>query len=147
MIFLNGIGLFDMKNVKVAAAVICDSLENRRRILSTARGYGEYKGRWEFPGGKIEAGESPEKALVREIKEELCVDIKAGELIDVIEYDYPDFHLTMYCYWCEVVNDEIVLNEAEAARWLTAGEMYDVDWLPADKVIIDKILSGMLEES
>ncbi|MCR5167528.1 MAG: (deoxy)nucleoside triphosphate pyrophosphohydrolase [Oscillospiraceae bacterium] len=136
-----------MKNVKVAAAVICDSLENRRRILSTARGYGEYKGRWEFPGGKIEAGESPEKALVREIKEELCVDIKAGELIDVIEYDYPDFHLTMYCYWCEVVNDEIVLNEAEAARWLTAGEMYDVDWLPADKVIIDKILSGMLEES
>ena len=136
-----------MKIVKVVAAVICDSLENRRRILSTARGYGEYKGRWEFPGGKIEAGESPEKALVREIKEELCVDIKAGELIDVIEYDYPDFHLTMYCYWCEVVNGEIVLNEAEAARWLTAGEMYDVDWLPADKVIIDKILSGMLEES
>ena len=105
-----------MKIVKVVAAVICDSLENRRRILSTARGYGEYKGRWEFPGGKIEAGESPEKALVREIKEELCVDIKAGELIDVIEYDYPDFHLTMYCYWCEVVNGEIVLNEAEAAQ-------------------------------
>ena len=128
-----------MKIVKVAAAVICDSLENRTKILSTARGYGEYKGRWEFPGGKIEAGESPEKALVREIKEELCVDIKAGELIDVIEYDYPDFHLTMYCYWCEVVNGEIVLNEAEAARWLTAGEMYDVDWLPADRVIIEKI--------
>ena len=128
-----------MKIVNVAAAVICDSLEEKKKIFSTARGYGEYKGRWEFPGGKIEAGESPEEALVREIWEELCVDIKVGGLIDVVEYDYPDFHLTMYCYWCEIISGDIVLNEAEAAKWLSRDELKSVDWLPADIMTVDGI--------
>ena len=128
-----------MKTVKVAAAVICDSLAYKKAVFSTARGYGEYKGRWEFPGGKIESGETPEEALVREIREELCVEIKIGELIDVVEYDYPEFHLTMYCYWCEITDGEIVLKEAEAAKWLCADEIFDVDWLPADKVVVERL--------
>ena len=102
-----------MKTIKVVAAVICDSLQEKKRIFATARGYGEFKGMWEFPGGKIEPGETPPQALLREIREELDTTIKVGELIETIEYDYPDFHLSMECFWCEVIEGELVLNEAE----------------------------------
>jgi 8-oxo-dGTP diphosphatase len=128
-----------MKTVKVVAAVICDSLKEKNRIFATARGYGEFKGQWEFPGGKVEAGETPQQALVREIKEELETDIKVGDLIDTIEYDYPTFHLSMDCFWCEVIEGELKLLEAESARWLTKESLYEVQWLPADITLIAKI--------
>lgn len=128
-----------MKTVKVVAAVICDSLKEKNRIFATARGYGEFKGEWEFPGGKVEAGETPQQALVREIKEELETDIKVGDLIDTIEYDYPTFHLSMDCFWCEVIKGELKLLEAESARWLTKDSLYEVQWLPADITLINKI--------
>ena len=121
-----------MKTIKVVAAVICDSLENTTKIFATAKGYGEFKGKWEFPGGKLEAGETSQQALIREIQEELDVKIEVGELIDTIEYDYPTFHLSMDCFLCVVVDGEIILKEAEAARWLDKDELYSVDWLPAD---------------
>lgn len=124
-----------MKIVRVVAAVIRDG----DRIFATARGYGEYKGWWEFPGGKIEAGETPEEALVREIHEELDTEIRVGELIDTIEYDYPTFHLSMDCFWAEVVAGRLVLKEAEDARWLTRETLESVQWLPADQAIIDAI--------
>lgn len=132
-----------MKTVRVVAAVICDSLREKKRIFATARGYGEFKGQWEFPGGKIEEGETPQQALIREIKEELEATISVGELIDTIEYDYPTFHLSMDCFWCEVVKGELKLLEAEAARWLTKDTLYDVKWLPADITIVEKIKKGM----
>ena len=128
-----------MKTIKVVAAVICDSLQTKTRIFATARGYGEFKGMWEFPGGKIEPGETPQKALAREIKEELATAIKVGELIDTIEYDYPDFHLSMDCFWCEVVEGDLVLLEAQEARWLTKDELDSVEWLPADMWLADRI--------
>lgn len=128
-----------MKTVKVVAAVICDSLKEKNRIFATARGYGEFKGQWEFPGGKVEAVETPQQALVREIKEELETDIKVGDLIDTIEYDYPTFHLSMDCFWCEVIEGELKLLEAESARWLTKDTLYEVQWLPADITLINKI--------
>ncbi len=128
-----------MKTVRVVAAVICDSLDNKSKVFATARGHGEYKGKWEFPGGKIEEGETPEEALEREIKEELNVLIDVSELIDTIEYDYPGFHLSMKCYWCEIKSGTIELIEAESAKWLTKEELYLVDWLPADIILIDKI--------
>lgn len=124
-----------MKTVRVVAAVIRDG----DRIFATARGYGEYKGWWEFPGGKIEAGETPEEALVREIREELDTEIRVGVLIDTIEYDYPTFHLSMDCFWAEVVAGRLVLKEAEDARWLTKETLESVRWLPADQTIIDAI--------
>lgn len=128
-----------MKTIKVVAAVICNSLKEKKRIFATAKGYGEFKGQWEFPGGKIEVGETPKQALVREIKEELEIDIKVGDLIDTIKYDYPTFHLSMDCFWCEIIQGELKLVEAEAARWLTKEELYDVQWLPADISLIAKI--------
>lgn len=129
-----------MKTVRVVAAVICDSINEKKQIFATARGYGEFKGQWEFPGGKIEEGETPQQALVRKIKEELDADIKVGELIDTIEYDYPTFHLSMDCFWCEVISGELVLKEAEAAKWLTKDTLDTVQWLPADITLIDKII-------
>lgn len=133
-----------MKTIKVAAAVICDSLENTTKIFATARGYGEFKGKWEFPGGKLEAGETSHQALIREIQEELAVKIEVGELIDTIEYDYPTFHLSMDCFRCVVVDGEIILKEAEAARWLDKDELYSVDWLPADIALIEKLQNSLL---
>lgn len=128
-----------MKIIKVVAAVICDSIEEKKRIFATARGYGDFKGQWEFPGGKVEAGEPPQHALIREIKEELEATIKVGDLIDTIEYDYPTFHLSMDCFWAEVVEGDIKLLEAEEARWLTKDTLYDVKWLPADIILIKTI--------
>ena len=128
-----------MKTIKVVAAVICDSIKDKKQIFATARGYGEFKGQWEFPGGKIEEGETPQQALVREIQEELEVTIQVGDLIDTIEYDYPTFHLSMECFWCEVVEGTIKLLEAEDAKWLTKDTLYDVQWLPADITLISKI--------
>ena len=133
-----------MKTIKVVAAVICDSLENTTKIFATARGYGEFKGKWEFPGGKLEAGETSQQALIREIQEELAVKIEVGELIDTIEYDYPTFHLIMDCFLCVVVDGEIILKEAEAARWLDKDELYSVDWLPADIALIEKLQNSLL---
>ena len=132
-----------MKTIRVVAAVICDSIENKSKIFSTARGYGEFKGGWEFPGGKIEEGETPEQALAREIQEELDTEIRVGDLIDTIEYDYPTFHLSMDCFWAEVVSGNLELKEAEAAKWLTKEELDSVEWLPADITLIEKIKREM----
>ena len=124
-----------MKTIRVVAAVI----RSENKIFATARGYGEFKGQWEFPGGKIEAGETPEEALAREIKEELETEIKVGSLIHTIEYDYPTFHLSMDCFWCDVVRGDLVLKEHESARWLDKESLYSVEWLPADVALIEKI--------
>ena len=132
-----------MKTIRVVAAVIRDA----NRIFATARGYGEFKGGWEFPGGKIEEGESPQEALVREIREELDTDILVGDLIDTVEYDYPAFHLSMDCFWCTIKNGKLTLKEAEAARWLTVETLDSVDWLPADRGLIEKIRPALLQSS
>ena len=129
-----------MKKIRVVAAVIrAVNNENKPVIFATQRGYGEFKGGWEFPGGKIESGETPQQALKREIMEELDTEIAVGELIDTIEYDYPDFHLSMDCFWCEVIHGELILKEAEDAKWLTKEHLADVKWLPADVTLIEKI--------
>lgn len=126
----------EAKTVRVAAAVICDSISEKKRIFAAARGHGEYKGKWEFPGGKVEAGETSAQALAREIREELAAGIRVGDLIATVEYDYPGFHLSMDCFWCEVVDGELKLLEAEACRWLSKDELGSVEWLPADETII-----------
>ena len=128
-----------MKTVKVVAAIICDNIKEKNKIFATARGYGELKGGWEFPGGKVEPGETPQQALVREIMEELDTEIKVGELVDTIEFDYPTFHLSMDCFWAEVTKGYLELKEAEAAKWLTKAQLDSVAWLPADVTLIDKI--------
>lgn len=128
-----------MKTIRVTAAVI----RKGDRVFATARGYGDYKGGWEFPGGKIEPGETPREALAREIREELDTDILVGDLIETIEYDYPSFHLSMDCFWCSIRSGSLTLREAEAARWLTADSLDSVNWLPADRSLIGKIRQGL----
>ena len=132
-----------MKTIRVVAAVIQRKQNGSKQIFATQRGYGKYEGGWEFPGGKIEVGETPQKALIREIKEELDADIVVGDLIDTIEYDYPDFHLSMDCFWCELQSEHVVLNEHEDAKWLSRAQLDSVDWLPADVTLVDKIAKGM----
>lgn len=133
-----------MKTIKVVAAVIKAVNKNGEDIIfATQRGYGEFKDGWEFPGGKIEEGETPQEALKREIMEELDTEIKVGDLIDTIEYDYPTFHLSMDCFWAEVTAGHLELKEAEAAKWLTKDQLDSVAWLPADITLIDKIREYM----
>lgn len=124
-----------MKSIRVVAAVIRDN----DRIFATQRGYGNYKGWWEFPGGKIEAGETPQQALKREILEELDTEIEVGDLITSVEYDYPEFHLSMDCFWCTVTSGKLVLKEAEDAKWLSKDELMSVKWLPADLEVLEII--------
>ena len=129
-----------MKTIREVAAIIKAVNDNGEPIVfATQRGYGDLKGGWEFPGGKIEEGETPREALKREIMEELETEITVGELIDTIEYDYPTFHLSMDCFWAEIVSGDLVLIEHKAAKWLTKDELDSVDWLPADITLIDKI--------
>ncbi len=128
-----------MKTIQVVVAVICDHETLKEKIFATRRGYGEFKGGWEFPGGKVEAGETLEGALKREIREELDTEIHVGECIGTVEYDYPQFHLTMHCYWCTVISGELHLKEHEAAKWLTGETIDSVEWLPAGIKIIKQI--------
>ena len=137
-----------MKVIRVDASVIKAANEQGEpMIFATQRGYGDLKGGWEFPGGKIEEGETPKEALKREIMEELDTEIKVGKLIDTIEYDYPTFHLSMDCFWCEIVKGELVLKEHEAARWLTREQLGEVEWLPADVTLIEKVGDEMIQHS
>ena len=131
----------------VAAVIKAANEQGEPMIFATQRGYGDLKGGWEFPGGKIEEGEIPKEALKREIMEELDTEIKVGKLIDTIEYDYPTFHLSMDCFWCEIVKGELVLKEHEAARWLTREQLGEVEWLPADVTLIEKVGDEMIQHS
>ena len=125
-----------MKHIEVVAAII----RKGGKIFATQRGYGEWKDWWEFPGGKMEVGETPEEALVREIREELSAEICVDEFLCIVEYDYPKFHLTMHCYLCSLMTDSLHLNEHEAARWLSKDELDSVKWLPADKIIVEQLI-------
>ena len=127
--------LNDMKTIEVVAAIIVKDGE----VFATQRGYGEFKSWWEFPGGKIESGECPKDALVREIREELDAEIEIGQLLDTLEWDYPNFHLTMHCFICRLISDSLHLNEHEAATWLTQETLKSVKWLPADEILLDRI--------
>ena len=124
-----------MKTIRVVAAIIIDN----GKVFATQRGYGDFKGGWEFPGGKIDAGESAEEALVREIKEELDTEIEVLELLDTVEYDYPKFHLSMDCFICKIKSGDLVLKEHEGSDWLTKDTLYSVDWLPADEGLVPKV--------
>lgn len=128
-----------MKTIEVVAAVI----RRGEKIYATQRGYGDYKDWWEFPGGKMEPGESPQQALRREIREELDAEIAVGDLIKTVDFDYPNFHLTMHCFWCTLESEELHLNEHEAARWLDAASLHSVAWLPADDAILPLIASSL----
>lgn len=131
------------KQIEVVAAIITDG----EKIFATQRGYGEFKDGWEFPGGKIEKGETPKQALQREIREELTVEIEVGDLFDTVEYDYPDFHLTLHCFFCIIKSGELVLKEHRAARWLTKETLDSVDWLPADVELIEKLKNFLINKS
>lgn len=128
-----------MKTIRVVAAIIVKD----GKVFATQRGYGEFKDGWEFPGGKIEAGETPREALVREIREELDTEVAVGELLDTVEWDYPAFHLSMDCFVCSIVSGDLHLREHEAARWLSKNQLYDVEWLPADVRLIPQILQHL----
>ncbi len=128
-------GVWRMKTIKVVAAVMC----RENRIFAVQRGYGDYKDRWEFPGGKVEEGESPQDALKREIREELDTEIEVGDLIETVEWDYPQFHLSMDCFWCGISKGKLTLLEAEDSRWLSRLNLYSVDWLEADLSLLRKI--------
>ena len=125
-----------MNQIKVVAAIIHDT---QSRIFATQRGYGEWKDYWEFPGGKMEPGESPEEALRHEIWEELETRIVVERFVQTVEYDYPKFHLTMHCYWCRIESGSLTLKEHEAAKWLSIDQLDSVNWLPADKLVLDKL--------
>lgn len=127
----------ERKRIEVVAAIITE----KGKIFATQRGYGEFKDGWEFPGGKIESGETPQQALKREIREELDTEIEVGELFDMVEYDYPDFHLTLHCFLCAVISGDLVLKEHESAKWLSRENLDSVDWLPADIGLIEKLKS------
>ena len=129
-----------MKTVKVVAAIII----HENKIFATQRGYGEFKDGWEFPGGKIEPGETPQEALVREIKEELDIEIEVKDFLETVEYDYPEFHLSMDCFFCTIKSGELVLKEHEAAKWLTVETLDSVDWLPADQGLVEGIREYMI---
>lgn len=124
-----------MRTIEVVAAIIIRG----GSVFATQRGYGDWKGWWEFPGGKIEPGESPQEALVREIREELDAEISVGELLETVEWDYPDFHLTMHCFICSLLSESLHLNEHEAATWLNLENLRSMKWLPADEILLDKI--------
>lgn len=133
-----------MKTIRVVAAVIKSKNKvGQSAVFATQRGYGDFKGFWEFPGGKIEAGETPHQALVREIREELDIEIEVGDRLDTIEYDYPTFHLSMDCYFCNIKSGNLVLLEHTAAKWLTKDTLNSVEWLPADITLIEKIKKGL----
>ena len=129
-----------MKKIEVVAGIVC----RENKILATQRGYGEFKDGWEFPGGKLEAGETGVEALKRELREELDMEVVAGDLLETVEYDYPQFHLTMHCYLCQLAKDAFVLKEHEAARWLGKNQLDEVTWLPADEGIVEKLKSILL---
>lgn len=129
-----------MKTIEVVAAIITHNAQ----VFATQRGYGEFKDGWEFPGGKMEPGETPQQALVREIREELDMEIEVGDLVETVEYDYPKFHLTMHCFLCSIRSGELVLKEHEAARWLTKEELDSVDWLPADVKVVERLKNEAL---
>ena len=131
-----------MKTVRVVAAII---IENGK-VFATQRGYGEFKDGWEFPGGKIEPGETPEEALVREIKEELDTEVEVGKLLDTVEYDYPNFHLSMDCFICKIKSGDLVLKEHEAAKWLTKDTLGSLEWLPADMGLVGEIEKYLKED-
>ncbi len=131
------------KRIEVVAAVIRDG----NRILATQRGYGPFKDMWEFPGGKMESGETEEIALVREIKEEMGAMVSVDRHIKTVEYDYPDFHLVLHCYLCRVVSGDLILKEHEAAKWLDVSMLGDVDWLPADLLLLDDLASLLSAET
>ena len=131
-----------MKTVRVVAAIII----HENKIFATQRGYGEFKDGWEFPGGKIEPGETPQDALVREIKEELDIEIEVKDFLETVEYDYPEFHLSMDCFFCTIRSGELVLKEHETAKWLTAETLESVEWLPADKGLIEGIREYLVNQ-
>ncbi|MBQ9063727.1 MAG: 8-oxo-dGTP diphosphatase MutT [Eubacterium sp.] len=132
----------DRKQIQVVAAVIRRADE----VFATQRGYGNYKDWWEFPGGKVEKGETPEQALVREIKEELAAEISVGDYLTTVEYDYPEFHLSMACYWCSIREGHLTLLEHEAAKWLPLHDLRQVNWLPADILVIEAIEKSLCKE-
>lgn len=128
-----------MKVIKVVAAVVIHS----KRVFATQRGYGEFKGGWEFPGGKVEEGETAEEALKREIREELETEIEVLELLDTVEYDYPEFHLSMDCFICKIISGDLILKEHQNAKWLTKETLDSVEWLPADQVLLEKLIGRL----